>query len=56
MLAGLMAPRLWSPASIVARHVITLIVRLGTQYTILYYIYSYPYLYALNLLTDSLFA
>ena len=34
MLAGLIAPRLRSPASIVARHAITLIVRLGTQYTI----------------------
>ena len=34
MLAGLIAPRLRSPASIVARHAITLIVRLGTYYTI----------------------
>ena len=30
MLAGLIAPRLRSPASIVARHAITVIVRLGT--------------------------
>ena len=35
MLAGLTAPRLRSPASIVARRAITLIVRLGTQYTIM---------------------
>ena len=34
MLAGLITPRLRSPASIVARHAITLIVRLGTEYTI----------------------
>ena len=34
MLAGLIAPRLRSPARIVARHAITLIVRLGTEYTI----------------------
>ena len=38
MLAGLIAPRLRSPGSIVARHAITLIVRLGTQYTIKKYV------------------
>ena len=35
MLAGLIAPRLRPPASIVARHAITLIVRRGTLYTII---------------------
>ena len=34
MLARLIAPRLRSPASIVALHAVTLIVRLGTLYTI----------------------
>ena len=32
-------PSLWSPASIVARHAITLIVRLGAQYILLYTTY-----------------
>ena len=51
MLAGLIAPRLclgfasatpWlrSPASIVARRVITLIMRLGTEYNIMFYSYG----------------